>query len=311
MDAYEFLKNNGLKLLDIKSDKRDAVYVVDKDGIIYNSNLRHLRNGVFPSVKTAVDKNKWLEVRISKIHGDKYDCSNINYITSRTSVELICKIHGSFFITPNAIISKGCGCPKCSADNSANIRANSTDIFIEKSNSIHNNKYDYSLVKYNRQYDLINIICPNHGLFTQTAKDHMRGHGCPKCGVEKISKARSENPTGWKLSEWIKSSENSNEFSGFRVYIIKCSDDIESFIKVGRTYKDISKRFRTNEMLPYKYEIINEIIGDPFHIFKLEIKLKRLCKQYKYLASKRFNGMHECFTLDALEILKQNNYVNT
>lgn len=308
MDAYEFLNDNGFKILDIKSDKRDAVYVVDSDGIIYNSNLRHLKNGVFPSVKTALDKNKWLEVRINKIHGNKYDCSKINYITSRINVELICEIHGSFFITPNAIVSKKSGCPKCSTDNSANVRANTNDIFIEKSNHIHNNRYDYSECNYNRQEDILNIGCPDHGIFTQTAKDHMRGHGCPKCGINKISKARSENPTGWKLSEWIKTAETSNEFSGFKLYIIRCYSTDEEFIKIGRTFKEVSKRFRTNDMLPYDYETITTIIDNPYHVFKLESKLKRICKQFRYLPTKQFSGQYECFTPDCLELLKD--YIN-
>ena len=55
------------------------------------------------------------------------------------------------------------------------------DIFIERSNLKHNNKYDYSKVKYKSTKLKVIIICPIHGEFEQTAEEHMRGCGCIKC----------------------------------------------------------------------------------------------------------------------------------
>jgi len=53
--------------------------------------------------------------------------------------------------------------------------------FIKRSKEKHGNKYDYSLVVYNNQYELVKIICPNHGIFEQVAKSHMYGKGCSLC----------------------------------------------------------------------------------------------------------------------------------
>jgi len=54
--------------------------------------------------------------------------------------------------------------------------------FIKKGNDVHNNKYDYSLVKFNKGTDKVNIICPEHGLFTQRVTNHLNlKDGCPKC----------------------------------------------------------------------------------------------------------------------------------
>ena len=68
-----------------------------------------------------------------------------------------------------------------------------TEEWIEKAKEIHNNKYDYSLVEYKGQSTLIKIICPEHGEFWQTPKQHLKGCGCQKCGVIKRSTSRKSN----------------------------------------------------------------------------------------------------------------------
>lgn len=53
--------------------------------------------------------------------------------------------------------------------------------FINKSNNLHNNKYDYSLVEYKNARIKVKILCPIHGVFEQCPDTHSRGRGCPKC----------------------------------------------------------------------------------------------------------------------------------
>jgi very-short-patch-repair endonuclease len=57
----------------------------------------------------------------------------------------------------------------------------------------HKNRYDYSLVHYKNNITNIKIICPIHGEFQQTPKNHINGHGCPLCATEckkqKLSKS--------------------------------------------------------------------------------------------------------------------------
>lgn len=63
------------------------------------------------------------------------------------------------------------------------------DSFIEKSNQIHNNQYDYNLVVFKSVAHHVNIVCPTHGIFSQVPSDHLRGRGCKKCGhsIQKMS----------------------------------------------------------------------------------------------------------------------------
>ena len=56
--------------------------------------------------------------------------------------------------------------------------------FILQANNIHHNKYSYSLLEYKNNYTNITIICPVHNSFEQTPKNHLNGHGCPKCATE-------------------------------------------------------------------------------------------------------------------------------
>jgi len=48
----------------------------------------------------------------------------------------------------------------------------------------HDNRYNYSKVKYKDNYNKVKIICKEHGLFEQLASNHRQGQGCPKCNIE-------------------------------------------------------------------------------------------------------------------------------
>jgi len=114
-------------------------------------------------------------------HGYKYNYEQVNYINNRTKVKIICSNHGVFEQIPDSHM-RGQGCNKCANKNVTNYD------LINKGNIIHNNKYDYSLVDYNKCSIKIKIICPEHGEFEQTPNEHLQGNGCAKCnGYNKIN----------------------------------------------------------------------------------------------------------------------------
>ena len=116
--------------------------------------------------------------KAKKIHGDKYDYSEVDYKNNATPVKIICPIHGGFWQIPSSHLS-GKGCAKCSGRAKSN-----TEEFISKAKKIHGNKYDYSKTVYNKALEKVKIICPVHGEFWQTPAGHLRGLGCFKCGRE-------------------------------------------------------------------------------------------------------------------------------
>ena len=56
-----------------------------------------------------------------------------------------------------------------------------TEDFVELSQKVHGDKYDYSLVNYKSKEDKVDIICPIHGVFSQKASLHLKGSQCPQC----------------------------------------------------------------------------------------------------------------------------------
>ena len=122
--------------------------------------------------------------KAKKVHGNKYDYSNVVYVKNNEKIKIICPIHGGFEQTPLTHLS-GCGCPKCFGKNKNNLD------FIEQSKKIHGDKYDYSKVIYKGVDYVVKIICPIHGEFEQTPRNHLNGHGCQKCAYNKISNVLS------------------------------------------------------------------------------------------------------------------------
>jgi hypothetical protein len=114
--------------------------------------------------------------KANKVHNFKYDYSLVEYVDSSTKVKIICPKHGVFEQTPSKHLI-GQKCRKCAYDNK---KLNVQD-FIEKSNKIHNFKYDYSLVQYVNNSTKVKIICPEHGIFEQKPNSHLNGRGCAKC----------------------------------------------------------------------------------------------------------------------------------
>ena len=126
-----------------------------------------------------------------KIHGDKYDYSKVVFTKMHEKVCIICPEHGEFWQTPSKHLL-GQGCPKCAHIQAATKKRTPLEYFIKKANKIHNNKYNYSKVKYNSINDLVTIICPEHGEFKQRVFDHLNWHGCPKCAIEESRLKKEE-----------------------------------------------------------------------------------------------------------------------
>lgn len=119
--------------------------------------------------------------KAKQVHGDKYDYSKSKYTLSKNKIIIICPEHGKF----EQISAKhvfGEGCRKCGGTNPL-----TKEIFIKRSNEIHNNKYDYSNSKFANTKSKLKIKCLLHGEFSQSPERHMIGAGCPKCANKNIT----------------------------------------------------------------------------------------------------------------------------
>jgi len=115
-----------------------------------------------------------------RIHGDRYDYSNVgDEIRDSDKVCITCKKHGNFFQSVNKH-KNGQGCPICANPNVFR----DTKAFIEESNGVHHNRYSYSKTEYKNVNSKVIVTCKTHGDFLISPKKHLCGQGCRKCSLK-------------------------------------------------------------------------------------------------------------------------------
>ncbi len=188
-NTNEFIQKSN-KIHNNKYDYSKTQYILSKEKVIIicsehgefeqvaNSHL--LGHGCQKCVgKSQLIKEDFIK-KSNIIHNNKYDYSKVVYENSKQQIIIICPEHGEFEQVAKNHIS-GNGCKKCAYENNNNLTKKSNDVFIEQSNKIHNNKYNYSLTNYKSNKIKVDIICPIHGVFKQNPWHHINGCGCIKC----------------------------------------------------------------------------------------------------------------------------------
>lgn len=184
-DRYDYSKVNYV------GAKTKVVIICKEHGEFEQEPTNHLMGS--GCIKCAgICKSNTVEfiTRAKLVHGDKYDYSKVNYSTTNEKVSIVCSTHGEFKQTPYGHLS-GLGCKKCGHKITADSTKISLSEFIERAVLVHNNTYDYSLVRYETTKDKIKIRCNKHGVFEQECDSHLQGHGCPACGSQ-MSKGEDE-----------------------------------------------------------------------------------------------------------------------
>lgn len=168
-------------LVEYKNNKTKVKIICNIHGTFEQFAGYHLAGCGCPSCGGTVKmSNQEFIKKGSKVHNNKYDYSLVEYKNNKEKVKIVCVEHGIFLQKPDAHLA-GRGCIMCGNNN----KKLKTDDFISRSNSIHNNKYDYSLVDYKNSKVKLKIICPTHGVFEQTSRTHLLGRGCPICSESK------------------------------------------------------------------------------------------------------------------------------
>lgn len=226
-----------------------------------------------------------------KVHGNVYTYGPIpDRANNSTKISISCELHGWFDQSINCH-SMGHGCPKCkSIKQSAAVIKMKEAQFKQKVGLRHNFKYTYENVNYTGHANKISITCKEHGDFSQTPRNHIAGQGCPKCGL-----------FGYKKRDFLKRCKN---VSGL-LYIIRCYNTQEEFIKIGITSKNsVNARYIGNLKMPYLYEVLWELYADAASVYDKEKLIHNSLKAYSYNPSIKFSGMSECFTPSCLEHIK-------
>lgn len=170
--SYKKTKFNGLN--------NNVIITCEKHGDIYitASNLLYYDSEKCPECKRIKQQNKLIELSKLK-YKNRFDYSNVIYKKRVDKVKIHCNIcNTDFYINFTNHLAGNGGCPNCS-----NGFKYTKDVFLEKANIIHHNKYSYEKSKYIDCHTKIIITCPYHGDFEQTPASHLAGTGCPICGI--------------------------------------------------------------------------------------------------------------------------------
>lgn len=148
--------------------------------------------------------------KAKKIHGDKYSYDNVEYISNKIKVKITCPEHGDFETKPNNFLS-GHGCPKCAIKLKPQCAPWSNEKFIEKSKSVHGDKYTYEKTHYKNYGTNVIVTCKKHGDFITDPSNFLQGHGCPNCATsimeEKLKHFLDDNQIEYvqqKTFKWLK-----------------------------------------------------------------------------------------------------------
>lgn len=181
-----------------KYDYSDSVYKSAKDKITIRCSAHgefsqlpgdHTQGRGCPSCgrESSAPKKKFSTedfiVEAKKVHGpDKYSYEKSVYRLASEFLTITCPVHGDFQQSPNNHL-QGHGCASCGRISSAETQRHSVENFIKKALSVHGELYSYEETVYEGAFTPVTITCGVHGKFLKTPDNHLRGQGCPACGL--------------------------------------------------------------------------------------------------------------------------------
>lgn len=127
-----------------------------------------------------------------KVHGDKFDYSEVNYINATTKVKIKCKNNHYFLLRPSDHTNLGIGCAKCSYSNNGKHNKYTINQLFD----LLSNKYpDYEFIiddNYKNISSKIIAKCSKHGQIIKKASSFIVGQICEECSGNKIGKLNKD-----------------------------------------------------------------------------------------------------------------------
>lgn len=211
-------------------------------------------------------------VKAKVIHGNDYNYKNVIYVTSKSKVDIICNKCNTEFTQKASNHLQGQGCPECRPN-----KKYAQDTFIARCKSKHGSLYNYSKVVFKNLRANIDIICTHcNGTFSQRAKNHLDGAGCPVCMNHSFDYTK---PT--------------------ILYYVKLNDG--QAYKLGITNNSVKRRFSADSSV--KITIIKEwTYATGREAYKVEQQLLKEHSSHKSNLILLHNGNTELFNTDILNL---------
>lgn len=117
-----------------------------------------------------------------EVHGNKdHTFTRTIFVAARTKITVTCGTHGDFHKTKGNHF-QGKGCPKCVQEAVTRRQIEKGKLkFFKNVIKRYNNFYVYFLDEYVDYHTEIRILCPVHGEFWETPRNHYNGSRCMSC----------------------------------------------------------------------------------------------------------------------------------
>jgi len=235
--------------------------------------------------------------KCKNIHNNKYDYSLVEYKNTRTFIKIICPTCGEFEQLAHSH-TQGRGCPKCCLL--------TTEKFIERSNKIHKNIYNYDKVSIVDNKTKVIINCKKHGDFEQQPRAHLNGQGCIKCFKE------SKKSTTEKFIEKSKIIHN-NLYDYSLVNYISSKRYVKIICKKHGIFKQKANHHLRNSGCPICNESKGEKqIKDYLKVNNIKYKPQKTFENCKYKSKLRFDfyliDYNTCVEYNGIQHYEPNNY---
>lgn len=146
--------------------------------------LQGQRCNVCHPPKTSRKTTEWFLERVGEHHsGYDYDYSKVNYIDSKTKVEIFCRTHQQTFFTPPQDFLMGKNrCRECGEEARLKKRRLSFEEWLPRAQAVHGNRYEYDPGSWQGLHKQVRLRCPEHGWFSIDASNHVSGGAtCMPC----------------------------------------------------------------------------------------------------------------------------------
>lgn len=224
--------------------------------------------------------------RSELVHGKgRYSYDKAVYVKGSLKVNIFCNRCNEYFLQAAGNHMAGQSCAQCYFADKRLTQAE----FLERCYEKHGfGRFDYSNADYHDSHLEVDIKCNDCGTdFKQSPTNHLKSAGCAICSSETKGFDRRSFELRCKVN---------NNGNG-RLYVIKACDNGNVFYKVGITsHNKLSVRFKGWKAMPYIYQVLHEVDGQPDYIYNLEKQLHRLLSRCNYKPSLDFHGQTECFT---------------
>ena len=230
-----------------------------------------------PGIKAAIDKTSYFMNQLKESHPSIYKelCPITEYKAMKVKMTFLTK-YGAVAVTPDALIH----------GHIPNVRSavNKKEYMRNQLLDLYNGKYDFIIDSTDRHVGRIRLICPIHGEVSVDSCHIFSACGCPKC--------------------------NNTQRKSNCLYVIRLSNQHETFLKLGITYYKSGQLRRMSDYCKLGYSVEVLVVAEYSsyeECFAHELKLKELIK--KNLVTPQVwpnKSSEECFEETILDLVISN-----